>query len=149
MHIYNAVIDEGGFTADLKPYTIEQKKVWFLSLQKAHNIFVLKTDNTIAGYFYFSAWRNGRDALKTVSEISFYIAAEYRGQGLGNTIMTEALALAQKKGLENLLAILLDTNRASIGLLKKYSFDTAGHLPGIARLKNRTCGQYIMFRKLN
>lgn len=149
LQIYNAVIEEGSFTADLKSYTLEEKREWFLSLQSTQNIFTLTTDSIIVGYFYFSPWRSGRQALDKVAEISFYISREYRGQGLGKTIMTEALVLAEKKGLKYLLAILLDTNKASIGLLKKFSFEICGHLPEIARLTNRTCGQYIMLKKLS
>ena len=146
--IYNAVIQEGGFTADLKPYSVTAKKEWFSALKRNKNIFVIEKDQALAGYFYFSSWREGRDALNSVAEISFYIAKDFRRQGLGNTIMSTAITKAKEKGFNHLLAILLDSNNASVALLKKHGFETAGHLPGIARLKDYTCGQYLMLKKL-
>lgn len=148
VNIYNDVINEGGFTADLVPYSVQAKTKWFLSLSKNASIFVVVLEARIIGYFYFSPWREGRDALKTTSEISFYIDKNYRGKGIGNKILINALKVAKKKGIENLIAILLDTNTASIGLLEKYGFKIAGHLPDIVNLKAKQCGQYIMLKKL-
>lgn len=146
--IYNSIIAEGAYTADLKPYTIESKNKWFLSLQRKNDIFVITIHNNLVGYFYFSPWREGRDALNNIAELSFYIAETFRGQGLGNIILQDALQKAANKNLEYLLAILLDINAASIGLLKKFGFEISGHLPAIAQLKNKVCGQYLMLKKL-
>jgi len=146
--LYNTVIKEGGFTADLKPYSITAKKEWFSALKRKKNIFVINKDQALAGYFYFSSWRDGREALKSVAEISFYITKDFRRQGLGNMLMSHAITKAKEKGFSHLLAILLDSNKASIALLEKHGFETAGHLPGIARLKDHTCGQYLMLKKL-
>ena len=146
--IYNAVIKEGGFTADIKPYSLTTKKEWFSVLKGKKNILVIEKDQALAGYFYFSPWREGREALKSVAEISFYLAKDFRQQGLGNMIMSKAITIAKKKGFSHLLAILLDSNKASVALLKKHGFEKAGHLPGIARFKDYTCGQYLMQKKL-
>ena len=148
LNIYNAIIDEGGFTADLYPYTMESKKDWFLSLKEKNNIFVVSKREIILGYFYFSPWREGREALQMIAEISFYITKNSRGKGFGKRVMTQVLSLAKEKKLKYLLAILLDINRVSISLLKKFDFEIAGHLPGIAKLKDTSCGQYIMLKKV-
>ena len=147
--IYNSIIDEGIYTADLEPYTTKARKAWFISLKEKNNIFVITNMDRIIGYFYFSPWRQGRQALKTTAEISFYIKPDFRGQGLGTRILSKALDLAREKKLENLLAILLDTNSASISLLEKFHFEICGHLPQVAQLKDSHCGQYIMIRKVN
>jgi len=149
VNIYNAIISEGGFTADLTPFISKTKKNWFLSLIENDNIFVLSDQSNVIGYFYLSSWREGRDALNTIAEVSFYIDKKYRGKGLGNRVLAETLTLAEKKGLKHLLAILLDINEASIGLLEKFGFEIVGHLPGIAKLKDRSCGQYLMLRNLS
>ena len=148
VNIYNAVISEGGYTADLTSFTVKSKKEWFISLKKKKNIFIMTRHNIPLGYFYFSPWREGRDALNSTVELSFYIEKNYRGQGLGNLILRDALQKAAKKNLKYLLAILLDINAASVGLLRKFGFEIRGHLPGIAQLKDKECGQYLMLRKL-
>ena len=59
--IYNDVINEGGFTADLTPVTINERKKWFFDHQaEPYNIYVLEASDKVIGYFYFSPWRYGR-----------------------------------------------------------------------------------------
>jgi L-amino acid N-acyltransferase YncA len=149
VYIYNSIIAEGGFTADLTPYTVTAKQEWFNSLAQKNNIFIIENDQTLAGYFYFSPWRPGREALKSVAEVSFFISKEYRGQGLGDMMMKHLISRAKEKNFRFLLAILLDTNTASIGLLKKYAFEKVGHLEDVAMFAERHCGQYLMLRNLS
>ena len=147
--IYNSIIEEGGFTADLVSYTYKEREPWFKSLLQNKYIYTVTTDNKSIGYFYFSPWRSGREALSHTAEISFYLIKDYRAKGIGSQILQASLELAQKKNFNFLIAILLDINTASKALLEKFGFSVAGHLPQIANLKNIKCGQYIMLKKLN
>ena len=148
INIYNEVIDSGGFTADLEQYTVVQKVSWFESNNKyPYGIFVVTIENNIIGYFYFSPWREGRKALLSVAEISFYLSEEYRNKGYGNFIIQSALKEAKENGIKSLLAILLDINTTSKKLLEKFNFTVAGKLPQIADLNGKKCGQIIMLRK--
>ena len=147
--LYNAIISEGGFSADLTPYTLEQRQPWFNDHQCApFQIHVVEINQQIQGYFYFSAWRNGRAAMHQVAEISYYLAKEARGKGLGRFILQQAQLIAGDTGLRYLLAILLETNFGSRTLLEKSGFTLAGKLPEIADLGDRRCGQLIMYKKL-
>ena len=102
----------------------------------------------ILGYFYFSAWRSGRGAMRQVAEVSYYLSQEARGKGLGRFMLKQAELIAQDAGFRYLLAILLETNIASRTLLEKTGFTLAGELPEIADLGERRCGQLIMYKKL-
>lgn len=149
VELYNAIIAEGGFTADLTPYTLEQRQPWFNEHQKApFLIHVIEVAQQIQGYFYFSPWRSGRAAMHQVAEISYFLAQEARGQGLGSFMLEQAQQIAQNSGLAYLLAILLETNTGSRTLLEKGGFTLAGCLPEIADLGDRRCGQLIMYKKL-
>ena len=97
--IYNGVIREGGFTADLAPLTLEQRQSWF----EAHRrppflIYVVELNHEVVGYFYFSPWRDGRAALKHVAEVSYYLAPEARGRGLGSYMLEHAGRSVQEVG---------------------------------------------------
>jgi len=147
--IYNQAIEEGGFTADLEPFTVAQRQSWFDSHQHgAFRIYVVETDGDVAGYLYFSPWRSGRAALRHVAEVSYYLDRNARGKGLGSRLLAHGLELARQSGLRYLLAILLESNVASRGLLEKHGFSLAGTLPEIAELDDATCGQLIMYRQL-
>jgi phosphinothricin acetyltransferase len=145
--ILNDVIAEGGLTADISPYTIEEKKNWFAQTSISPLfIQVLIVDDIIAGYVYLSAWRNGRGAVRHVAEISYFLAKRYRGNGYGRFMLKKGIELAEMKGIKSLLAILLDTNARSVDLLKSEGFRIAGHLPDLANVEEGVVGQYIMLR---
>ncbi len=147
--LYNAIIAEGGFSADLSPYSLAQRQPWFNEHQSApFQIHVVEIDQQILGYFYFSTWRGGRAALSQVAEVSYYLSKQARGKGLGHFMLEQAERIAQDSGLRYLLAILLETNTASRSLLEKSGFSLAGLLPEIADLGERRCGQLIMYKKL-
>ena len=149
VEIYNQAIVEGGCTADLVPFTLEQRQEWFLAHQQApYLIYVLEEDGEVLGYFYFSPWRGGRAALRAVAEVSYYLAREARGRGLGRTMLAQAERLALQAGLSTLLAILLESNTASRVLLERGGFSLAGLLPGIADLGGMHSGQLIMYKQL-
>jgi len=147
--IYNAVIAEGGFTADLAPYSLEQRLPWFNDHQQApYLIYIVEVNNRGQGYFYFTPWRSGRSAMRQVAEISYYFAKEARGQGLGRFMLEQAQIIAKNTGVNYLLAILLEMNTGSLTLLEKGGFTLAGSLPEIANLGDHRCGQLIMYKKL-
>ncbi|PLY11711.1 MAG: N-acetyltransferase [Desulfuromonas sp.] len=149
LEIYNRVIEEGGFTADLEPYTLAQRQVWFDEHRHApFQIYVVEVDTEVLGYFYLSPWRGGRKALRSVAEVSYYLAAEARGKGLGRYMLQQAEVIALASGIRSLLAILLECNLASRTLLEKGDFTLAGILPDVADLGERNCGQLIMFKQL-
>ena len=147
--IYNLVIKEGGYTADLDTYSVDERQAWFDQHSvEPYNIFIIEKNAEILGYFYFSPWRPRRTALNGVAEISFFLDKQARGKGLGDLIMERSIHLAKERGLSHLLAILLDINSRSAGLLRKWGFQVAGELPGIVNMPGKTAGQLIMLRSL-
>jgi phosphinothricin acetyltransferase len=147
--IYNNVIDEGGYTADLDKFTFEQKINWFNETSEfPYGIYVIKENLVTIGYFYFSPWRKGRRALVKTAELSFYLKSEYRSKGIGHKIIDWALIEAKSNGLTILLSILLDKNDRSKSLLEKHNFKSTGYLPNVAVIKNNLFGQWIMQKKI-
>jgi len=150
VEIYNQAILEGGCTADLEPYTAEQRRPWFDGHQREpFRIYVVEAAGVVAGYFYFSAWRGGRTALRTVAELSYYFDQSVRGKGLGSYAVVQAEQIARASDLRYLLAILLECNTASRSLLAKNGFRLAGRIPDIADLGDFVSGQLIMYKQLN
>ena len=143
--IYNNIIDENKFTADINHVDFNKKKQWFINECKyPYFIFVVEYNNIIIGYFYLSPWRSGRKALIRTGEISFYLKKEYRSKGIGKKLISWAIEEAKKNGFKTLLAILLDINQRSKYLLKNHNFKVEAHLNNIANLNGKVCGQYIM-----
>jgi len=150
VEIYNQAILDGGCTADLEPFTADQRRSWFDEHQRnPFRIYVIESQGAVAGFFYFSSWRGGRAALRSVAEISYYLDRSARGKGLGRYALKQAERTALASGLNYLLAILLECNTASRGLLEKNGFALSGLLPQIADLGGRKSGQLIMFKRLH
>ena len=151
--IYNQAVTEGHCTADLTPLTMAGQQQWFDQHKpNRHPIFVMddkrETDSAIIGWCSLSAHRRGRMALRHVAEISYYVDTRWRRKGVASRLIRHALDRAPALELRNLFAILLDINKSSVTLLEKNGFKQWGHLPDIAELPDRTCGQFIYGRKV-
>lgn len=149
VEIYNRVIEEGGFTGDLEPYSVEERRAWFDAHQHApFQIHVVELGPEVVGYFYFSPWRNGRAAFRRVAEVSYYLDEKVRGRGIGRYLLGEAQRIARESGIRDLLAILLEVNTGSRVLLEKHGFAQVGELPQIAELADLRSSQLIMHKHL-
>lgn len=128
--IYNQAIESKKATADLYPFTVEQRLAWFNKFNKnSYPIYVAELNNKVVGYATLSPYRNGREALKKVAEISFYLDYSSLGQGIGSILVKYVIDDCKRVNKETLLAILLDVNAASINLLTKFDFKEWGNLP--------------------
>lgn len=142
--IYNQAIQSKTATGDTREYEAEDRIDWFNKYDHDHYpIYVAHLDNEVVGYCTMSPYRPGRKAMAKIAEISFYIDYEYLGKGIGSQLIEHAIADCPRIGKEHLLAILLDINTKSIGILEKYNFSKWGQYPNVVDLDGRTCGQVI------
>jgi len=147
--IYNQAVAESFCTADTEPATLEGRRAWLEQHSGPdYPILVVEEQGRLLGWCSLSPWRAGRKALSGVAEVSYYLDRATRGRGLASRLMEQALARAASLGFHTLVAILMDVNAPSIGLLEKFAFKRWGHLPDIARFEEGSCGQYIYGRKL-
>jgi len=147
--IYNHAVDEKFATADTEYVTLESRKVWFEQHSAdTYPIYVAELDGKIIGWCSLSPHRPGRKALRSVAEISYYIHTDHRRKGVANNLIIHTIDSAKALGFRNLIAILLDLNKASIYILEKFGFEKWGHLPGIVQIDYITCGQYIYGKRI-
>ncbi len=144
IEIYNQSIKTGYSTADLSPVSLESRKDWF----SQHNvirypIYTAKIKKRVVGWCSLSPHRPGRMALKNTAEISYYVDENYQRQGIAKDLIHHAIEQAPGLGLKNIFALLLDINEVSVKLLENFGFEKWGHLPNVAEIDNKECGQYI------
>ena len=137
--IYNEVILEGGFTGDLEPLSIEMRRAWYSDHQGRYAIFVKALDRSVVGYAALSPYRKGRKAFAETCEISYYIANQNRDRSHGKELLNHAIEQAGRFGFRLIVAIVLECNQRSIGILTKYGFSISGRLPNAAKIN----GEYI------
>ena len=131
--IYNQAVTAGYCTCDTESFSEEERKGWFsVNDNDRTPVFVGEVDGAVIGYAYLSLYRGGRPAVKDTAEISYYLDFDYTGKGIGKKLFEHTLEAAKTLGYENLVAILLSCNEASIGLLEKFGFEEWGSMPNIA-----------------
>jgi len=132
-HIYNQVIPYEISTADMVPYSIEERLEWFRAYDRSkYPVFVADINNEVAGYFSFSPYRPRRHAMRHTAEISYFVDEKFRKRGIGTSLMNHAVSKAPGYDFKTLIAILLAHNEASIRLLEKFGFSEWGRMPGVA-----------------
>ena len=129
LDIYNQAVRAGGASADLSPVTMAQRLRWFAEHgPDTYPIYIASDPDTkaIVGWCSLSPYRGGRLALRHVAEISYYIDYEHHGKGIAGQLIDHSLSECPRLQLEVLVAILLEVNQASIGLLLKRGFHRRG-----------------------
>jgi len=132
--IYNQAIVTQNCTCDTQVFTVQERTQWFDEHRMSDfPIFVCETDGKVVGYSYISPYRSGREALRRVCEISYYIDFDYHHKGIGSQLLEHTIHVTREKGFRNVVAILLSCNTGSIALLKKFGFSEWGSMPDIAQ----------------
>lgn len=148
--IYNQAIRTKCATGDTEEFNVEERAGWFEKYcENKFPLYVAEVEDVIVGYCSLSPYRPGRKAMSTIAEVSYYIDYSFHGNGIGIALLKHAISDCKRIGIETLLAILLDINFQSIGLLEKFKFVKWGHLPGIIKIDNIICGHLIYGLKLN
>lgn len=133
VEIYNQAIAVGQRTADLTPVSVEDRKAWFEAHPPdRHPLLVAEQDGVLLGYLTLSAYRPGRMALRHTAEVSYYVHFDHHRQGVASHLLRQAIELCPALQLKTLIAILIDSNQASLRLLEKFGFERWGHLPRVA-----------------
>jgi L-amino acid N-acyltransferase YncA len=69
---------------------------------------------------------SARKVYAGVAEVSIYVGAQFRGQGLGSNLLAALIAASEEKGFWTLQAGIFPENVASIEMHKKHGFRVLG-----------------------
>ena len=86
---------------------------------------VAKNDREIVAWASLSRV-SAREVYAGVAEVSIYVAAKYRGQGIGSDLLRFLIDRSEKKGFWTLQAGIFPENKESIELHKRYGFRVLG-----------------------
>ena len=135
--IYNSTIASREVTADTEPVSVASRQQWFDDHEPSRRpLWVIHDGDDrgpVIGWMSYSNFY-GRPAYSGTAEVSIYIAEDWRGKGLGRYCLEQAIEHAPKIAVHSLLGFIFGHNAPSLGLFKKYGFETWAHLPRVANL---------------
>jgi phosphinothricin acetyltransferase len=128
--IYQQGIETGMATFETAVPTWETWDAGHLS----NNRFVARRAEQLIGWAALSPV-SSRCVYEGVAEVSVYIAAAARGQGIGKSLLQKLVAASEQDGIWTLQASLFPENGASLALHQSCGFRVVGRRERIARLR--------------
>ena len=125
--IFNDAILNSTAIYDYRPRTPEVIAAWFEAKRKGNYPVVGTVGDTgelmgFGSYGPFRAW----PGYKYTVEHSIYVAAQFRGQGIGKRLLQELISAAQTQDYHVLIGGIDSQNAVSIGLHERLGFVHAG-----------------------
>lgn len=93
---------------------------------------VAEQNGVVAGYALLSAV-SGRCVYGGVAEVSLYVGADFRGQGVGRLLLNELIHQSEENGLWTLQAGIFPENKASVALHLSAGFRQVGYREKIGK----------------
>lgn len=101
----------------------------------AENRLVARADDTVLGWTALIPVSNRR-VYSGVAEVSLYMGTDYRGKGIGSSLLEALIDKSEKAGIWSLQAGIFPENTASLGLFKKNGFREIGRREKVGRMMN-------------
>jgi len=121
--IYNDAVLTTTAVYDYKPRTAEQQAAWFQAKRdQGYPVLVAEIDGTVVGFASYGPFRPWPAYLHSV-ENSLYVAADWRGRGIGSLLLPALIQRATDRGLHTMIAGIDAANEASLRLHAKFGFE--------------------------
>ncbi len=128
LDIYNDAVRQTTATYDYEPRTLEDRAAWFDDHAK-HNFPVFVAANEggeVVGWSSLNRYHD-RMGYRFTTENSIYVAADWRGRGVGRRLLAPLIEAAQSRGFHAILAGIDATNEASLRLHAAFGFERVAH----------------------
>jgi len=126
--IYQQGIDTGQATFETQAPPPAEMAAKYLAAPQ----LVAQRDGEVVGYALLSAV-SGRCVYGGVAEVSLYVGATGRGQGIGGALLGRLITDTETLGFWTLQAGIFPQNTASVALHHRHGFRTVGYREKLAR----------------
>jgi L-amino acid N-acyltransferase YncA len=126
--IYNDAVRYTDATLDTEPKSDADFHAWYADHQGRYRAVVLDLpQDGLVGYGSLSPFAR-RGGYYPLTEVSVYLAPQFRGRGYGKRLLARLDEEADRLGYATLLALITSTNTASIRLFQGAGFQCTGTL---------------------
>lgn len=131
LNMYNYYIKNTLYTLEITPHTIETISERFNRIVSKFPFIVYEEDGKILGYAYLD-YLNTREGYRYTCDLSIYVDKDSFGKGIGKALYLNIEKRARDLGYRNIISIVTDENKNSIGFHEHLGFVNVGHLKNVA-----------------
>jgi L-amino acid N-acyltransferase len=128
LEIYNDAVLTTTATYDYEPRTLEHRTAWLDDhLKNNYPVFAaVNDDGRVVGWSALNRYHD-RQGYQFTAENSVYVAADWRGKGIGKLLMKPLIESARQGGLHAILAGIDAENESSVRLHASFGFVKVAH----------------------
>jgi phosphinothricin acetyltransferase len=131
--IYNHEVLHGTATFDTEPRVLGRDDAWLTERdRKRHPVIVAEVDDRVVGWGSLNPW-SSRGAYARTAEGSVYVHRDFRGRGLGRSLLAAIIERGRDAGIGVILARIAEANEPSVRLCERFGFGRIG--------TQRRCGE--------
>lgn len=134
--IYAPIVRDTHLSAEFEPPGVEEMQRRVDATLATHPWLVAEVNGRIAGYAYATSFRS-RPAYQWTAEVSVYIHADFRRQGLGLSLYQDLLGCLRVLEFRHAIAVVALPNPPSVALHEQIGFIPVGIFPGICNKLGR------------
>jgi L-amino acid N-acyltransferase len=123
--VYNESVLATVATFDTRPRTLAAQRRWLAGHGPRYPVRVAEANGVVIGWASLSEWSD-RPAYGGTAEVSIYVRTDWRGHGVGRTLLQDLVAQGERNGFHTLLARVSDGNPASTRLHLALGFRSVG-----------------------
>ena len=123
--IYNQAVLTTVATFDTRPRSLAAQRRWLAEHGGPHPVRVAVANGQVIGWASLSPWSD-RPAYDGTAEVSVYVRDDWRGRGVGRSLLGDLLREGERQRLHTLLARVADGNPASTRLHAAFGFRSVG-----------------------
>lgn len=123
--IYNIGIAERSATFETEPRTIAQVIERLQAVERYPMLVAVDETGSVVGWAGLSEYRP-RQCYAGIAEFSIYLAPEFRGRGIGRTLLESLVAAARGRGFWKLVSRVFPSNAASRAICRRCGFREVG-----------------------
>ena len=147
--IYNHEIEHSTATFDTELVSLDERRRWLAAhASDAHPVVVAEVNSAVAGWASLSPWSE-RCAYSRAAEVSVYVHREFRGRGLGRSLLQQLIARARTAGLGVLLARIVSESDGSVALHASLGFEQVGTMRRVGEKFGRILDVELMDLQLD
>lgn len=125
LRIYNQGIEDRIATLEMETKDTAYIEQWFQDHQGKHSILVAEKDGKIVGWSSLNPYSH-RCAYSGVADLSIYIDRDFRGQGIGSSLLPALEKEARRNNFYKIVLFTFPFNKNGQGLYQKNNYRTVG-----------------------